>query len=53
MKSRIFKNFDTNVCEGIVEWKGEIAHLRRHVVPQREILMNLSNRHQILIPEEV
>jgi magnesium transporter len=53
MQSRIFEKFDKSVSQGIFEWKGKIAHLRRHLGPQREILMNLSNRHQLLIPEKV
>jgi magnesium transporter len=49
---RIFERFDPNVSSRIFEWKTRVAHLRRRVGPQREMLMNLANRpHPLIAPK--
>ena len=53
IQSRIFERFDTNVSSQIFEWKTRVAHLRRRVGPQREMLMNLANRPHPLIPTKI
>jgi magnesium transporter len=50
---RIFERFDPNVSSRIFEWKTRVAHLRRRVGPQREMLMNLANRPHPLIPPKI
>ncbi len=51
--SRIFERFDPDVSSLIFDWKTKVAHLRRRVGPQREMLMNLANRPHPLIPVEI
>ena len=53
MQTRLFEKFDPHVSSHIFDWKTKLAHLRRRVEAQREILMNLSNRPQALIPPKV
>jgi len=53
IQARIFEKFDKDVSGQIFQWKTQVAHLRRRVGPQREILMNLANRPQHLIPVKV
>ena len=53
IQSRIFERFDPNVSSQIFEWKTRVAHLRRRVGPQREMLMNLANRPHPLIPPKI
>lgn len=50
LQSRIFEQFDPGVSSRIFQWKTRVAHLRRRVGPQREMLMNLANRPHPLIP---
>lgn len=52
IQSRIFERFDPDVSSLIFEWKARVAHLRRRVGPQREMLMNLANRpHPLIAPK--
>ena len=53
IQSRIFDRFDPDVSAEIFEWKTKVAHLRRRVGPQREMLMNLANRPHPLIPAKM
>ena len=53
IQSRIFERFDKEVSSQIFEWKTKVAHLRRRVGPQREMLMNLANRPHPLIPPKI
>jgi len=52
VQARIFERFDRDVSATIFDAKTQVAHLRRRVGPQREILMNLSNRpHSLIAPK--
>jgi len=51
--SGIFERFDKEVSSQIFEWKTKVAHLRRRVGPQREMLMNLANRPHPLVPPKI
>jgi magnesium transporter len=53
IQSRIFERFDPEASFLIFEWKTKVAHLRRRVGPQREMLMNLANRPHPLIPQNI
>jgi magnesium transporter len=53
IQSHIFERFDPDVSSRIFEWKTRVAHLRRRVGPQREMLMNLANRPHPLIPAKI
>ncbi len=53
IQSRIFERFDKEVSSQIFEWKTKVAHLRRRVGPQREMLMNLANRPHPLLPPKI
>ena len=53
IQSRIFERFDKEVSSQIFEWKTKVAHLRRRVGPQREMLMNLANRPHPLVPPKI
>jgi magnesium transporter len=53
IQSRIFERFDPEVSSRIYEWKTRVAHLRRRVAPQREMLMNLANRRHPLIHPKI
>ena len=53
IQTRIFEQFDKDVSATIYEAKSQVALLRRRVGPQREVLMNLANRPQPLIPPKV
>lgn len=53
IQSQIFERFDPTVSSRIFEWKTRVAHLRRRVGPQREMLMNLANRPHPLIPPKI
>ncbi len=53
IQDRIFERFDPDVSSVIFHWKTQVAHLRRRVGPQREMLMNLANRPHALVPAKV
>jgi len=49
IEESIFEKFDSGVSEKIFGLKQMVAHLRRRVAPQREMLANLSGRQHALI----
>ena len=53
IQTQIFERFDPDVSSVIFQWKTRVAHLRRRVGPQREMLMNLANRPHALVPAKV
>ena len=53
IQTRLFERFDPSVSSLIFAVKTRIMHLHRRIGPQREILMNLANRPEALIPPKI
>lgn len=52
IENKLFQKFDPSISEKIFQLKSDIAHMRRRVAPQREMLANLSGRpHPLIHPK--